>query len=242
MYDCLLCFGVRLLGTNHSQTLLIDADDTLWENNIYFERVIASVQAILEPLGVAAEDFRASLNQAERQHIVTHGYGTANFTRSLVMTFERFHGPGLDPSLTVRVREMALGIMNHPLEILDGVPETLEYLALRHTLFLVTKGDPAEQARKVQGSTLQAHFQGVEILNEKNEGTFRSLVEKHLWDPYRTWMIGNSPRSDINPAIRAGISAVYIPHPHTWVLEHEEPVRHPRLLELETFADLRQYF
>lgn len=230
------------MAGNHSQTLLIDADDTLWENNIYFERVIASVQEMLRPMGVAPEVFRASLNHAERQHIVTHGYGTENFTRSLVMTFEQHLAPGANPSLAARVREMGLGIMNHPLEILDGVRETLAYLTSSHALFLVTKGNPSEQLRKIESSQLGSYFRGVEILAEKNVGTFQGLVDKHLWDPARTWMIGNSPRSDINPAICAGINAVYIPHRHTWILEHEEPVRHPRLLEVERFSNLRQLF
>ncbi len=230
------------LGRQHSQTLLIDADDTLWENNIYFERVIARVQAMLQPMGVAAEDFRVRLNQAERRHIVTHGYGTENFTRSLVMTFEHYAGPDANPSLAEKVREMGLGIMNHPLEIMDGVRETLEYLAPRHGLFLVTKGDRAEQSRKIEASRLASFFVAVEILPEKNAATFADLVAKYSWDPAHTWMVGNSPRSDVNPAIKAGINAVYIPHAHTWILEHEEPFRHPRLLELERFADLRRHF
>jgi putative hydrolase of the HAD superfamily len=234
--------GVALLGNNHSQTLLIDADDTLWENNIYFERVIASVQEMLQPMGITPGEFRAHLNDAERQHIVTHGYGTENFTRSLVATFERFLPQGGDPALAARVRDLGLCIMHHPLEILDGVLETLEYLAAHHALFLVTKGDHGEQSRKIEASKLRSYFNGVEILSEKNAGTFKHLVGKHSWDPGRTWMIGNSPRSDINPAISAGINAVYIPHPHTWVLEHEEPVQHPRLLELGSFSELRHHF
>ncbi len=227
---------------NHSQNLLIDADDTLWENNIYFERVIAKVQEMLRPLGVAPGDFRASLNQAEKRHIVTHGYGTENFTRSLVLTFEHHLGPGADPALSSKVRELGLGIMNHPLEIMEGVPETLEYLRQRHTLFLVTKGNSAEQSRKIEASQLAGFFKGVEILGEKNAGTFLELLGKHAWDAERTWMIGNSPRSDVNPAIKAGMNAVFIPHRHTWILEHEEPVQHPRLLELEKFSDLRNHF
>ncbi len=230
------------MAGNNSQTLLVDADDTLWENNVYFERVIVKVQEMLGPWGVSPAEFRASLNMAERRHIVTHGYGTENFTRSLVLTFERYLGRGADPSLAERVRELGLGIMNHPMEILDGVRETLEYLGQRHTLFLVTKGDPVEQSRKIEASQLGAYFEGVEILSEKNADTFQGLLGKYFWDPQRTWMIGNSPRSDINPAIRAGINAVFIPHPHTWVLEHEEPVRHPRLLKLERFSDLRRHF
>ena len=230
------------MQNNKSEVLLIDADDTLWENNIYFERVIASVQMMLRPLGVTPEEFRGHLNEAERKHIVIHGYGTENFTRSLVATYERFLPPGSDSSMSSKVRDLGLGIMDHPLELLDGVQETLDYLAPRHTLFLVTKGDRGEQTRKIEASKLRSYFRDVEILSEKNAAAFKQLMKKGSWDPVRTWMVGNSPRSDINPAISAGINAVYIPHPHTWVLEHEEPVQHPRLLQLGRFSELRQHF
>ena len=145
-------------------------------------------------------------------------------------------------SRSARVRELGLSIMNHPMEILDGVPDTLEYLSVRHRLYLVTKGNPDEQSRKFKASGLGAYFYGVEILSEKNTVTFHELVQKHSWEQDITWMIGNSPRSDINPAISAGIRAVYIPHPHTWVLEHEEPVQHPLMMKLERFTDLRRHF
>ena len=230
------------MKNNKCQILLIDADDTLWENNVYFEKVIATVQQMLRPLGITPEEFRNRLNEAERQHIVTHGYGTENFTRSLVATFERFVPAGVEPAKSAKVRELGLGIMNHPLEILDGVLETLDYLTPRHTLFLVTKGDHGEQSRKIEISKLRSYFHDVEILSEKNTAAFKQLVEKHSWHPERTWMVGNSPRSDINPAISAGIHAVYIPHPHTWVLEHEEPLQHPRMLQLSRFSELRNHF
>lgn len=225
-----------------SQCLLIDADDTLWENSIYFEEVIACVEQMLEPLGVTAEDFRACLNEMERCHIRVHGYGTRNFARSLVTAFDHFSTPGTDPALKSRVRDLAMNIMKQPVELLDGVPETLEYLARRHLLFLVTKGDPGEQGRKIENSGLKGFFQDVEILREKNILTFRGLLEARRWNPDSTWMIGNSPRSDINPALAAGMNAVYIPHRHTWILEHEPAEEHPRLLELEKFSDLRSNF
>jgi len=224
------------------QYLLVDADDTLWENNIYFERVIRSAQELLLRFGVEPHAFREQLNQTERGHIPIHGYGTRNFTRSLVKAFESRLPPDADPSLSDRVRDLGLGIMSQPLEIFDEVPETLEYLSARHSLFLVTKGDPAEQRCKVERSKLKGFFRSVEILTEKNVQTYRHLVEKHGLDPNRTWMVGNSPRSDVNPAISAGLNAVYIPHVHTWVLEHEPPVKHPCVLELERFGDLRLHF
>jgi putative hydrolase of the HAD superfamily len=221
--------------------LLIDADDTLWENNIFFERVIAQVQALLRTFSVDSRIFRELLNQAELEHIPVYGYGTVNFARSLVRTFEKVL-PGADPALIATVRDLALGIMRQRPLVIDGVPETLAYLSQRHLLFLVTKGNPEEQTAKIETSGLGRYFREVEILREKNISSFLQLLRKHDWDAERTWMIGNSPRSDINPAIGAGLNAVYIPHPHTWALEHEAPVRHPNLLEVKRFADLRLYF
>jgi putative hydrolase of the HAD superfamily len=230
------------MRNGNSLNLLIDADDTLWENNIYYERVIAQVQAWLGSFGVDAPAFRAHLNEKERRHIPIHGYGTLNFARSLIEAFQDFLPGNADPTLKSRAETLALGIMEHPVELLEGVPETLAYLCGRHSLFLVTKGDAAEQARKIAASRVRPYFEGVEILSEKNEMIFRRLLAKHSWPPDKTWMIGNSPRSDINPALSAGMNAVYIPHPHTWTLEHEEPVRHPRLVELTRFPELRAHF
>ena len=224
------------------QNLLIDADDTLWENNVYFERVIASVQVMLEPYRVAPEAFREHLNEVERQHIPIHGYGTVNFSRCLVTACESYLVSDPDNKLRVQVEELALQIMKQPLEILDGVGETLAYLSSRHSLYLLTKGHREEQARKIESSGLSRYFQGVEIVAEKTIDTYLHLLDRHRWESPSTWMIGNSPRSDINPALGAGINAVFIPHSFTWALEHEEPMQHPRLLQLRSFSELQLHF
>jgi putative hydrolase of the HAD superfamily len=225
-----------------AQFLLFDADDTLWENNIYFERVIGHAQARLEPFGIGPSQFRARLNETELHHIPTYGYGTLNFTRSLVEAFESYLPPDAGPGLTARIRELAVGIMRQPIELIPGVEETLEYLFRRHHLFLITKGDHAEQGAKIEASGLAKFFRQIEIVPDKHAAVYRGLMRTHGWDPPRTWMIGNSRRSDIHPALEAGMNAVFIPHEHTWILEHEDPMHHPRLLELESFSDLRNHF
>ena len=225
-----------------TRVLLIDADDTLWQNNIYFERVIGKTRRLLESLGADAGNFRSTLDDTERRRIPLNGYGTVNFTHSLVETFKAFMPPGCDPMAAAQVEQWSLGILAHPIEVFEGVPETLEYLARSQILFLVTKGEPLEQARKIRNSNLMKHFQDVVILPEKDIRIYRDLVENHGWAPAATWMIGNSPRSDINPALAAGLNAIYIPHVHTWTLEHEPPVEHPRLTTLTRFADLRTHF
>lgn len=225
----------------NSQNLLIDADDTLWENNIYFERVIGKVTALLDGAGADTQTFRAELDDAERRRIPVQGYGTVNFMQSLVETFERFL-PVPSSTLSAEVQGLALSILDHPVEVLEGVPETLAYLSGRHTLFLVTKGNQKEQSGKIRKSNLQGYFQGIEILPEKDTRAFSRLLDSRGWEPSRSWMIGNSPRSDINPALAAGMNAVYIPHLHTWTLEHEEPAEHPHLIELDRFSELRLHF
>src|SRR5258705_13767544 len=128
-----------------------------------------------------------------------------------------------------------------PPSILDDVVETLDYLAERHRLILFTKGEAAEQAAKVERSGLQIHFDAIEILPEKDAATYRSLVNRHHVVKSRGWMVGNSPRSDINPALEAGLNAVFIPHHATWTLEHEEVCGGAgRLLILSKFRDLRE--
>jgi putative hydrolase of the HAD superfamily len=227
---------------NGLPVLLIDADDTLWENNIFYERVIRRVQDLLLPCGVDPQFFREHLNETERRSIPIHGYGTVNFTHSLVSACRDCAPPELRESFGAQAQQWGLELLEHSIELIEGVPETLEYLALRHPLHLITKGAPDEQERKIRASGLARFFQSVEILREKSEAHYRELLGRHGWNAASTWMIGNSPRSDINPAVAAGMNAVFIPHPHTWVLEHEPPVRNPRVLRLARFADLRSHF
>ncbi len=117
-------------------------------------------------------------------------------------------------------------------------------LSARHDLVLLTKGDVEEQKLKVERSGIAEYFRQVVIVPEKDVTTYHRVVGELQVDPQRTWMVGNSPRSDINPALDAGLNAVYIPHPHTWHLEHEEVQNTGKgqLLTLSAFADLRTYF
>src|SRR6202162_2468821 len=227
--------------SNGRQTLLIDADDTLWENNIYFERAIANFISFLNHHEYSPEQVREALNDVERECIVSHGYGLHSFSHALIQTFERLAVDPLTPALHETISGFAHTIAGHPVEILAGVPETLQYLCERHHLILVTKGAIAEQTGKVERSGLKEYFAAVEIVSEKDISTYHTVVSKYGLLSEATWMIGNSPKSDINPALAAGLNAVFVPHGSTWVLEHEEVAHaHPatRLLIVEPFAGL----
>jgi putative hydrolase of the HAD superfamily len=229
-----------------AQTLLIDLDDTICENNIYFERAIAQFISFLNHREYTTEQVREVINQVERECILTHGYGLHSFAHSLVGSFERLSVEPITPELHKKIQGFAHQIAEHPMEIIDGVPETLEYLSERHHLIVMTKGSFTEQSAKIERSGLQEFFSAFEIVAEKNEPTYRSIIAKYALLPEVTWMIGNSPKSDINPAIAAGIHAVFVPHCQTWVLEHEEitaaPTNGQRLIHVERFTDLRMHF
>jgi putative hydrolase of the HAD superfamily len=227
------------------QTLLVDADDTLWENNIYFEQAIASFISFLNHREFTPEQVREVLNQVECECIIKHGYGLKSFVRSLVATFEQLSVEPITPALHETIHGIARTIAEQPIELMPKVAETLDYLSARHDLFLVTKGDDLEQAGKVERSGLKHHFRAVEIVAEKNAEAYRELAERHRFPVGETWMVGNSPKSDINPALSAGLNAVFVPHDQTWILEHEElcqPSGSCRLLVVENFGQLRTHF
>jgi putative hydrolase of the HAD superfamily len=230
---------------NGAQTLLIDADDTLWENNIYFERAIARFISFLDHREYTPQQVREKLNEVERENILKHGYGLHSFAHALMETFERLSLAPVTPELHGTIHSFAHEIAEHPVEILAGVPETLGYLGQRHHLILMTKGNFTEQTGKVERSGLKDYFSAVEVVAEKNPATYRSVVARYELAGDLTWMVGNSPKSDINPALAAGLNAAFVPHDQTWILEHEEIATPPdgrKLLMLERFADLQKHF
>jgi putative hydrolase of the HAD superfamily len=225
------------------QFLIIDADDTLWENNIYFERAFEQFVDFLAHSSLSPQEVRAVLDEIESVNAKTHGYGSMNFGRNLSETYRHLAEREIRDEDLRTVMSFAERILECPMEVIPGVPETLEYLASRHDLTLFTKGHPEEQKLKIDRSGLGVYFGHTAIVKEKDADAYRSLVVERNMVPDLTWMIGNSPRSDVNPAMGAGLNAVFVPHAHTWVLEKQEIVPGPgRLLTLNQFAELRKCF
>ncbi len=225
------------------QALLIDADDTLWENNIYFESAFEEFVAFLDHSTLTASEIRAVLDEIELANNKIHGYGTASFARNLCQCYEHLVEREIRADELEKIMSFAGRILHHPIELMEGVEETLRYLAGRHELILFTKGHPEEQKLKIDRSGLGPYFAHTAVVPEKDTAAYRALMERFHFDPGRTWMIGNSPKSDINPALEAGLNAVYVPHPRTWTLEHQE-IRNGggRLLVLNRFSDLQSHF
>ena len=225
------------------QHLIIDADDTLWENNIYFERAFEEFVDFLGHSSMTPREVRDVLDEIEAANAKIHGYGSLNFARNLHQTYEHLAERAVSEEDRRIVMSFAERILECPMEVIDGVADTLEYLSLRHDLTLFTKGHPEEQKLKIDRSGLGVFFGHTAIVKEKDAPAYTLLVEQRRMDPEHTWMIGNSPKSDVNPALEAGLNAVFVPHAHTWVLEKQE-IRPGagKLLVLDRFADLREHF
>ncbi|MGH2615221.1 MAG: HAD family hydrolase [Thermomicrobiales bacterium] len=227
------------------QHLIFDADDTLWENNIHFERAIEDFLDFLAHSTLTRDEVRAVLDEIELANFRVHGYGSAAFTRNLRTCYEHLAERDIAEDDLRAVMAFGEGIVSQPMQILDGVEETLALLAARHDLTLMTKGHPEEQQLKIDRSGLGDYFRHAEVVPEKDPVAYRTLVARLALDPARTWMIGNSPKSDINASLTAGLNAVYIPHPATWRLE-EQAINGDgwpgRLLVLERFRDLGRHF
>ncbi len=226
-----------------NQCLLVDGDDTLWENNIYFERAIEEFIDLVFHDRTTRAELRRMLDEIETANCKVHGYGAKSFVRSLHECYERVHAQVASVDHAQAIAELGDRILDQVPVLIPGVRETLSHLQRRHRLILLTKGEFDEQTTKVERSGLAPLFEDVVVVPEKTVDTYTTVVEQAKADADRTWMIGNSPKSDIVPALAAGLRAVYVPHPDTWVLERQPVPEAPdHLLQIDRFSDLAEHF
>jgi putative hydrolase of the HAD superfamily len=220
------------------RTLIFDADDTLWENMIYFQHAIEEYLTLVKPFAPDGGRVRNLISSIERELIPVGGYGTRNFVNALKEACRRlYRGRDLDLLLR-RSEEIGVKLIRHPLDLRPGVAEVVRNLHQEFQLLVFSKGDYEEQLGKVRRSGLEAYFDKAIIVGEKNAQAYQKIVSEQGLSAQDTFMIGNSPRSDIIPALEAGLWAVFVPHPHTWEFEHDELPSHPQLLRAASIHDL----
>lgn len=224
------------------QHLFIDADDTLWENNIYFERAFEDFADFLNHSELSKDEVRTVFNEFEHANIASQRYRSVAFAESLRECYQRLCQRDIDPSDVQVVVSFGERILKNEIELLPGVEETLRALGPRHQLILYTKGSAEEQQLKIDRSGLASLFDFTLIVPEKNVESYRSAVAELGLITEQAWMIGNSPKSDINPAMAAGLGAVHVPHAQTWRLEHQEITPGERFIVIDRFADLLLHF
>ncbi|OQW43767.1 MAG: HAD family hydrolase [Proteobacteria bacterium SG_bin5] len=220
------------------QLICLDADDTLWHNMRHFEATEAALADLLAPFA-EHRVARATLAEVETRNLALYGYGAKSFTLSMIETALELCGDALTAAELRAILEAGRALLAHPVELFDGIAETIEALAEIAPLVLVTKGDLLHQESKLAASGLGAHFTGVEIVSEKDAGVFTRLFAKYGVAPEAALMAGDSMRSDVLPALAAGAWGIYVPHSIVWSHERAPaPSDHPRFAQLDRLGDL----
>ena len=222
------------------ETIAFDGDDTLWHNETLFTVTQARFAELLEPYGPFA-DVPERLVATEGRNLATFGYGIKGFTLSMIetaieLTDGRVHGRDIQAII-----DAGKAMRDHPVELLDGVRDVVEGLVGGpRRLMVITKGDLFDQESKLAGSGLAEHFDAVEIVSEKDERTYRRILDRHEIDPGAFLMVGNSLRSDVLPVVGVGGRAVHVPYVVTWAHEQVDPVdgRRPGVWELDAISGL----
>ncbi|WP_156379902.1 MULTISPECIES: HAD family hydrolase [unclassified Rhizobium] len=229
-----LSTGVSIAGEGRSASPLLvgfDADDTLWENEQFYRLTEEAFAGLLAD-HCDAVDLSERLLAAERRNLALYGFGIKGFTLSMIETALELTDGALPGSVVGRILEIGRDMLLHPVDLLPDARETLEALSGRHRLVLITKGDLFDQERKLAASGLGPLFDGIEIVSDKTEATYRGIFARHGVSPDHCVMVGNSLKSDILPVLQCGGSAIFIPHDLTWAHEHAEtPVDAPRFFQ-----------
>ena len=215
-----------------------DADDTLWQNETFFRMTEKRFTELLSDHG-EHHVISARLLDAERRNLEFYGYGVKGFTLSMIETALEMTGGQVNPSVIAEILGFGRQMLQNPVETLPHVHETLEALAGKYRILLITKGDLFDQERKLAQSGLGEYFDAVEIVSEKTPQTYGRIFERHTDGAEHSMMVGNSLKSDVVPVIAAGGWGVHVPHELTWVLEHEAaPEDNPRFRRIADLSGL----
>lgn len=220
------------------ELICLDADDTLWHNMRFFDEAQGAFEAIMAPFA-GGGSARGALEACEIRNLARYGYGAKSFTLSMIETALELGGDALPATVVRDILAAGRRLLAHPVELLGGIEATLDALAARGRLVLVTKGDLFHQEAKLAASGLGERFTGIEIVSDKTADTFHRLFAKHGVAADRAVMAGDSMRSDVLPALAAGAWAAFVPQPLAWTHERADaPAEHPRFRRLGTLADL----
>ncbi len=208
---------------NTFQVVGFDADDTLWRNEEYFRDAEALFVELVAPHAPDGIDVTNALHATERDNIAVSGYGVKAFALSMVQAAVTATSGRVPASVIGELVDHAHEMLMHPVELLDGVPETLAAVGRTHRIVLITKGDLVHQTRKITTSGLEHHFEHIAVVLEKDPATYRRVLAEWGVDPTTFLFVGNSVRSDVLPLLEIGAHGVHVPYHVTW--EHEV-VRH----------------
>jgi putative hydrolase of the HAD superfamily len=226
---------------NHITTIAFDADDTLWINEPYFQEAEEEFCVLLEDY-LPQHSVSQELFKTEMKNLHLYGYGVKGFMLCMIETVSRVSDGTASMQLIDRTIEIGQELLQKPIELLEGVTQTLDALKGKYRLVVATKGDLLDQERKLKNSGLQDYFHHIEIMSDKKESDYQNLL-KHLdCKPEQFLMLGNSIKSDVLPVLEIGGFAAHIPYHVTWSHEqHEHHLEHDNFMELTSIDEVLKY-
>ena len=216
----------------------VDADDTLWHCESKFRLSHARFLDLLSDHG-DPEKIESQLLAVEKRNLRVYGYGAKGFTLSMIETALEVTDGAVDTRVIREILAVGREMLTEPIEPLPGVEKALATLSDRYRLILITKGDLLHQEQKLASSGLGDFFVAVEIVSEKDAGTYRRVFDRYGTGAAQAVMAGNSMKSDILPALEAGCWSALIPYPLVWAHEAADaPEGHERYVELSSISEL----
>jgi len=235
-----------MINQSKIKRLIFDVDDTLWGNNIYYIKAAEDFVDLAISVGLPREEVEQEFQKLERKVVIEMGYGSNNYIYILRTLFKRYNIGFKDRQLITKFENICSEFKSHlhiSPRIFPDVASILSKLTIKYPLYVLTKGNIKEQRQKLENSGLLKYFQQTFVEAEKDISTYQRILKDQQWTADETCMIGNSPKSDINPALHTGMFAILIPYQHTWIFE-EEPLlsNQDRLKIIQSFSDLPAIF
>lgn len=217
-----------------------DADDTLWVNETYFRDTEAKFAELLDQYETQNK-IDQELFKKEMENLPLFGYGIKGFILSMIETAIELSNQQIAPKVIQTIIEYGKEMIHKPVELLEGVEQTLEVLSKDYRLIVLTKGDLLDQERKLKQSNLETYFHHVEVMSDKKPKNYSDLLEHLEIDPKHFLMVGNSLKSDVLPVLELGAQAVHIPFHTTWAHEVIQPKKEDTYLHLDHIGQLKEY-
>lgn len=220
------------------KVIAFDADDTLFVNEPYFqeteEKFCALMQDYLSHQGLSQELFRVEI-----QNLSLYGYGIKGYILSMIEAAMKISNKTISVDVIEKIIEYGKELLQRPIELLDGVEETLESLHGKYKLVVATKGDLLDQRRKLHNSGLGHYFHHIEVMSDKQEKDYHDLLNRLEIQPEEFFMIGNSLKSDVLPVLGIGGHAVHIPFHTTWAHEKiDHKVEHKNFKAVDKITEV----
>jgi len=223
------------------KVVAFDADDTLWDNELYFRETEGKFYELMEDY-LPQHSVSRELLKSEIDNISIYGYGIKAFMLSMIETALRISEGNIKPENIEKIIGFGKDMLQKPVHLIDGVEHVLDSLNGKYRLVMATKGDLLDQERKLEKSGLSGHFHHIEVMSEKKENDYRKLISHLDIDHKEFMMIGNSIKSDVLPVLQVGGHSIHVPHHITWQHEHVEvSVEHENFLQAETIRDVLKF-